>query len=119
MSKILIVDDNAQNLYLARFLLEQSGHEINEACNGQEAVDLFRKEKVDLILMDVQMPVMDGLTATTIIKTEIDCEINIVALTAKAMAGDKEKILAVGCDGYIKKPIAPDTFVELVEMYLK
>jgi len=119
MSKILIVDDNAQNLYLARFLLEQNGHEIKEAKNGQEAVDYFKNETADLILMDVQMPVMDGITATKIIKTEIDSMINIVALTAKAMTGDREEILSAGCDGYIKKPIEPDTFVNLVEMYLK
>ena len=119
MSKILIVDDNTQNLYLARFLLESNGHQVEETYNGQEAVDYCKKEKVDLILMDVQMPVMDGLTATKIIKSEIDRAIKIVALTAKAMAGDKEKVLAAGCDGYIKKPIAPDTFVELVEIYIK
>ena len=119
MSKILIVDDNSQNLYLARFLLEQSGHQIVEAHNGQEAVDYCRKEKVDLVLMDIQMPVMDGLEATRIIKSEIDNTITIVALTAKAMSGDKEEILLVGCDGYIKKPIAPDTFVELVEIYIR
>ena len=119
MSKILVVDDNSQNLYLARFLLEQSDHQIEEAYNGQEAVDYCSKEKVDLVLMDVQMPVMDGLVATKIIKSEIDSELTIVALTAKAMSGDKEEILAAGCDGYIKKPIAPDTFVELVEIYLR
>lgn len=118
MSKILIVDDNAQNLYLARFLLEQSGHHVDESSDGLEAVNYCRNEAIDLILMDVQMPVMDGLTATKIIKAEIDNKINIVALTAKAMEGDQEAILAAGCDGYIKKPIAPDTFVSQVEMYL-
>ena len=119
MSKILIVDDNSQNLYLARFLLEQSGHEIKEAQNGQEAVDYFKDEAADLVLMDVQMPVMDGIAATKIIKSDIDSSIIVVALTAKAMEGDREEILSAGCDGYIKKPIAPDTFVNLVEMYLK
>lgn len=119
MSHILIVDDNAQNLYLARFLLEQAGHKIDETSNGQEAVDYCRNTKVDLVLMDVQMPVMDGLTATNLIKSEINSELCIVALTAKAMAGDREEILDAGCDGYLKKPIAPDTFVSLVEIYLK
>lgn len=119
MSKILIVDDNAQNLYLAKFLLEQSGHQIEEVHNGQEAVDFCKTNELDLILMDVQMPVMDGLTATKIIKSEVNEKMQIVALTAKAMAGDKEEILAAGCDGYIKKPIAPDTFVNLVKVYLK
>lgn len=119
MKNILIVDDNSQNMYLARFLLEQAGYVITEATNGQEAVDSCKENKFDLILMDIQMPVMDGLTATKIIKSEIDDKIIIVALTAKAMAGDRESILESGCDGYIKKPIAPDTFVELVEVYKK
>ena len=118
MSKILIVDDNNQNIYLARFLLEQSGHQIDEVYNGQEAVDFCRTSQPELILMDVQMPVMDGLTATRIIKSEINEDIKVIALTAKAMAGDREKIMSGGCDGYIKKPIAPDTFVSLVEVYL-
>lgn len=119
MDEILIVDDNGQNLYLARFLLEQSGYKIHEAGNGQEAVDLCKDNDFKLVLMDVQMPVMDGLTATKIIKSEINDELTIVALTAKAMAGDREDILKSGCDGYIKKPIAPDTFVELVEAHIR
>lgn len=119
MNEILIVDDNSQNIYLAKFLLEQAGHKIIEATNGQEAVDLCKNNHYKLILMDVQMPVMDGLTATKIIKSEIDEHMIIVALTAKAMSGDRDLILDSGCDGYIKKPIAPDTFVDLVEVYLK
>ena len=118
MSKILIVDDNPQNLYLARFLLENSGHSVHEAFNGQEAVDFCSDNDIELVLMDVQMPIMDGLTATGIIKSEINRHLKIVALTARAMDGDKEEILSAGCDGYIKKPISPDTFVELVEIYL-
>ena len=119
MTKILIVDDNTQNLYLARFLLEQRGYDIEEAFNGQEAVDFCSDNTVDLVLMDVQMPIMDGLTATRVIKSEMDRDIKIVALTARAMEGDKEEILVAGCDGYIQKPISPDTFVELVEIYLR
>lgn len=118
MSKILIVDDNSQNLYLARFLLEQSGYEVDEAYDGQEAIDYCKNNTVELILMDIQMPVMDGLTATKIIKEEISKDITIIALTAKAMAGDEEDIITAGCDGYIKKPIAPDTFVDMVKVYL-
>jgi len=118
MSKILIVDDNNQNIYLARFLLEQNGHDVDEVYNGQEAVDFCKNADPELILMDVQMPVMDGITATKIIKSEINASTKIVALTARAMDGDREVILAAGCDGYIKKPIAPDTFVGLVELYL-
>ena len=118
MSKILIADDNAQNLYLARFLLEQKGHEIDEVHNGEEAVQAVSAKGYDLVLMDIQMPVMDGLQATKIIKAEADAPV-VVALTAKAMAGDQERILAAGCDGYIAKPIAPNTFADQVQAYLK
>ena len=118
MSKILIADDNSQNLYLARFLLEQRGHEVAEAHNGEEAVNAMAVQEYDLVLMDIQMPVMDGLDATRRIK-EKGSNAPIVALTAKAMAGDEEKIRGAGCDGYINKPIEPDKFANQVEVYLK
>ena len=117
MSMILITDDNAQNLYLARFLLEKEGHQIAEATNGQEAISAAQGETFDLILMDIQMPVMDGLEATRRIK-EMNQQQKIVALTAKAMSGDKEEILAFGFDGYIEKPIDPMGFASLVSIYL-
>jgi two-component system cell cycle response regulator DivK len=117
MSKILIADDNAQNLYLARFLLEQQGHDIDEAHNGEEAVQAVHAKAYDLVLMDIQMPIMDGLQATTIIKAGSAAPV-VVALTAKAMAGDQERILAAGCDGYIAKPISPTGFAEQVQAYL-
>ena len=118
MSKILIADDNSQNLYLARFLLEQRGHEVAEAHNGEEAVKAMVVQEYDLVLMDIQMPVMDGLDATRRIK-EKGSSAPIVALTARAMAGDEEKIRGAGCDGYINKPIEPDKFANQVEVYLK
>jgi len=114
---IIIADDNAQNLYLARFLLEQAGYAVREACNGEEAVALSRAEMPSLILMDIQMPGMDGLEATRRIKSRQPTPL-IVALTARAMSGDREHILAAGCDGYIEKPIDPATFVGRVESYL-
>ena len=117
MSMILITDDNAQNLYLARFLLEKEGHRIAEATNGQEAISAAQGETFDLILMDIQMPVMDGLEATRRIK-EMNQQQKIVALTAKAMTGDKEEILASGFDGYIEKPIDPTGFANMVKTYL-
>jgi CheY-like chemotaxis protein len=113
----LITDDNAQNLYLARFLLEKEGHQISEATNGKEAILAVQGEKFDLILMDIQMPVMDGLEATRKIK-EINQQQKVVALTAKAMSGDKEEILASGFDGYIEKPIDPTGFAVEVKTYL-
>ncbi|HGX92120.1 MAG TPA: response regulator [Candidatus Tenderia sp.] len=115
---LLIVDDNAQNLYLARFLLERSGYEICEAHNGQEAVAVAQTQRPALVLMDIQMPGMDGLEATRQIKAGMAAPL-VVALTAKVMAGDREAILAAGCDGYIQKPIDPDSFVSEVETYLQ
>ena len=115
---LLIVDDNAQNLYLARFLLERSGYEICEAHNGQKAVAVAQTQRPALVLMDIQMPGMDGLEATRQIKAGMAAPL-VVALTAKVMAGDREAILAAGCDGYIQKPIDPDSFVSEVETYLQ
>lgn len=117
MSRILVVDDNDQNLYLARFLLEQKGHETEEAHNGQEAVEMAANSNFDAIIMDVQMPVMNGLEATRQIKERGGAS-PIVALTAQAMPGDKEKILAAGCDGYIKKPIEPESFATEIEGFI-
>ena len=116
MSRILIVDDNLQNLYLIRFLLEQRGHYIDEAHNGEEAIAALKNKVYDLILMDVQMPVLDGLEATRRIKAEYNTL--IVVLTAKAMTGERATILQAGCDGYIKKPIDPDLFAGQVELFL-
>jgi len=118
MSKILIADDNAQNLYLARFLLENKGHEIEEVVNGALAVEAAEKDYYDLILMDIQMPVLDGLEATRQIKSKDNAPV-IVALTAKAMSGDAEDILAAGCEGYIVKPIESRNFSSQVESYIK
>jgi len=118
MGQILIVDDNVQNLYLARFLLEQQGYSIMEAHNGQEAVNMARELNFKLILMDIQMPVMNGLDSARLIKQNMSSAV-IVALTAKAMSGDREAILASGCDGYIEKPINPQKFVSQVECFFE
>lgn len=117
MSKILIADDNEQNLYLARFLLEQAGHDIDETRDGQQAVNATRQSEYDLVLMDIQMPVLDGLRATQLIKQDKP-DLKIIALTAKAMAGDRADILAAGCDGYITKPIEPENFKDKVNQFL-
>lgn len=117
MSTILITDDNSQNMYLARFLLEQRNHTIYEAINGQQAVDLCKQYPVDLVLMDIQMPVMDGLAATRQIKQLPDPPV-VIALTAKVMPGDRQKVLDAGCDGYLEKPIEPARFADQVEIHL-
>ncbi len=120
MSKptILIVDDNAQNLYLARFLLEHNGYTVCEAASGEQAVAAVQSNSPALVLMDIQMPGMDGLEATRRIQATTNAP-TVVALTAKVMAGDRESILAAGFDGYIQKPIEPGSFVAMVETYLK
>ena len=119
MKRILVVEDNETNLYLIRFMLEKSGHEVIEAKEGAVGVELAAKEKPDLILMDVQLPDIDGLEATKRIRaSEADGDIPIIALTSFAMAGDREKALAAGCTGYIEKPINPETFMAEIEKYL-
>ena len=116
--KILVIEDNEQNLYLTTFLLEQSGYEVVTARTGRKGVEKAQTEKPDLILMDIQLPEMDGYEATTRIKSMADINrIPVVAVTSYAMAGDREKALAIGCVGYIEKPFAPETFVSEIEKY--
>jgi len=119
MKRILVVDDNEGNLHLLRFILEKNGYGVIEARDGIEAVELAIKEKPDLVLMDIQLPGIDGLEATKRIRaSEADGDIPIIALTSYAMRGDKEKALAAGCNGYIAKPINTLTFIAEIEKYL-
>ncbi len=119
MKRILVVEDNETNMYLIRFILEKSGYEVIEAREGVAGVELAIKEKPDLIIMDIQLPDIDGLEATKRIRaSEADGDIPIIALTSFAMAGDRERALAAGCTGYIEKPINPDTFIAEIEKYL-
>ncbi len=119
MKRVLVIEDNEANLYLIRFMLEKSGYEVIEAREGAVGVELAGKEKPDLILMDIQLPDIDGLEATKRIRaSEADSDIPIIALTSFAMAGDRERALASGCTGYIEKPINPDTFIAEIEKFL-
>jgi CheY-like chemotaxis protein len=119
--KVLLAEDNRVNQRLAVRLLEKRGHKVVVAGNGVEALAALRKESFDLVLMDVQMPEMDGYEATAAIREE---EKNsrrhqpVVALTAHAMKGDREKCLAAGMDGYLSKPIKPQELDEILEEYL-
>jgi CheY-like chemotaxis protein len=101
---IMIVEDNERNRRLLRVLLKSKGYRITEAKNGHEALKAFDIERPDLILMDIQLPEMDGLELIRIFKNKTD-EIPIIAVTAYAMKGDRERILSSGCDGYVSKPI--------------
>jgi len=116
---ILIVEDDPQNLKLFRDILKHKGYMTIEATDGQQGVEMAKKHKPDLILMDMQLPVMNGLDATTILKqNEITKNIIVVALTANAMPGDKEKILAAGCHDYIAKPVSLREFLKKLAEYL-
>lgn len=120
MSRILVVDDNLMNLELTRAALEMADHEVVTAANGREALNVALGEPLDLILMDLRMPVMDGRQAMAALKAHDQTkEIPVVVLTASAMKGEREQMLAIGFDGYIDKPIDVRTFATTVERFLK
>ncbi len=117
--KILVIEDNEQNMYLVTFILEKYGYQVVQARNGEEGLWQARQQKPDLILLDIQLPVMDGYTvARELRKIEALAKVPIVAVTSYAMPGDRENTLAAGCSGYIEKPIDPDTFIAQIEQYL-
>jgi len=118
--RILLVEDNPMNRRVAEFLLKAQGYVVYEARDGQEARELAEKHVPDLILMDLQLPGVDGFTTTRAIKQNtVTKSIPIVALTAYAMAGDAERAIEAGCDGYITKPIDPDEFPKTVASFLE
>jgi len=119
MALILIADDNGQNLYLVTFLLTSKGYEVLQAREGQEGINAAVRSKPDLILLDIQLPSMDGYAVAKMLRTNPDLlMVPIVAVTSYAMVGDREKALNSGCSGFIEKPINPDTFLTQVEEYL-
>ncbi len=116
---ILIVEDEPKNLTLLRDLLQVSGYKTIEATDGKQGVELAKSKKPDLILMDVQMPKMDGLEATRILKADTTTgNIPVLALTSYAMKGDEERILEAGCDGYLAKPFDIKELLKTVAEYL-
>lgn len=117
---VLIVDDNPANLKLARVLLAGEGYEVRTAADAEEALAVLARFRPRLILMDLQLPDMDGLELTRRLKADpAGREIIIVALTASAMKGDREKALSAGCDGYVAKPIDTRTLPAVVATYLR
>lgn len=118
-ARILLIEDNVQNRYLARFLLEQGGHEVYLAHSGPEGLAVAADLRPDLILLDIQLPGMDGYAVARALKGDPQLQsIPIVAVTSFAMPGDREKCLEAGANGYLEKPIDPETFVAEVERYL-
>jgi two-component system cell cycle response regulator DivK len=115
MATVLVVEDNAANLKLTTFLLESAGHTVLSASDAEAGLTLARDERPALILMDIQLPGMDGLRATALLKRDaVTRDIPVIALTALAMKGDEERIRAAGCDGYVAKPIAYKDFLATI-----
>ena len=118
-AKVLYIEDNTQNFYLVNFILTAAGFEVVWAKDGHEGVEKAALGWADLILLDIQLPGMDGLQATTQLKaSERTRGIPVIALTALAMKGDEERIRAAGCDGYISKPMSRKPFLSLVAAHL-
>ena len=116
---ILYVEDNSDNRTLVRRILLSEDYKLIEATNGAEALQVLENTKPDLILMDINMPDMDGYTLTAKIKARPGFErVPILALTANVMRGDKEKTLEAGCDGYIQKPLDIDQLIKEIERFL-
>lgn len=114
-AKVLVVEDTPANMKLAVFLLEKAGYAVLQADNASDGIALAREHRPALVLMDIQLPGMDGLEATRLLKEDAATRgIKIIALTAFAMKGDEERILAAGCDGYIAKPIRYQEFLATV-----
>jgi len=116
---VLVIEDNEQNLYLMRFLLEKNGFTVVEATDGAKGVEMAKETKPNLILLDIQLPKMDGYAVARELRKNGElAKTSIVAVTSYAMVGDRERVLAAGADGYIEKPIDPDTFIAKIEQHL-
>ena len=118
--KILLIEDNEQNRYLVTFLLESHGYTVIQASDGRLAIELAGRVQPHLILLDIQLPIMDGYAVARQLRNNPAlANIPIVAVTSYAMTGDREKSIAAGCNGYIEKPINPETFVAEIERHLE
>lgn len=116
---IIIIEDNEQNMYLMKFLLERNGYSVIEAPSAADGIAKVVALRPDAVLLDIQLPDMDGYAVARHLRTFKDVEkIPIIAVTSYAMVGDREAALAAGCTGYIEKPINPDTFIDQLRKYL-
>jgi len=119
MARILVIEDNPDNMELAVFLLQSAGHTVLSAIDAEAGLALAHREPPDLILMDIQLPGMDGLEATALLKRDDAMRaVPVLALTALAMKGDEERIRAGGCDGYIAKPFGVRNFLAAIATHL-
>ena len=120
MKRVLVVEDNADNLELIRLILVRSGYEVLVAPTGEEGVAMTLREHPDFILMDINLPGIDGLEATRRIRdSESNGSIPIIAITSNAMRGDMEQVLAAGCNGYFEKPIDPLRIMDDIHAILR
>ena len=118
MKTILIIEDNDDNMKLISFILEKNGYRTIRAVNGREGIDMAIKESPDLVLLDIQLPDMNGIEVLEIIRhSESNGSLPIVAVTSFAMSGDRQRLLSSGCNGYIEKPINPETIMEEIRRY--
>jgi len=117
---VLVIEDNDQNLYLVTYILEKKGYAVIPARTGLEGIALADERRPDIILLDIQLPEMDGFGVAARLRENSDLDaIPIIAVTSHAMVGDREKILAAGCDGYLEKPVDPRTFARDVAEILE
>lgn len=115
---VLLIEDNEQNRYLASFLFEQRGYRVVHAADGASAIEVLRNFLPDLIVLDIQLPAMDGYAVARELRANGRLHhIPIIAVTSYAMVGDREKALAAGCDGYLEKPIEPVSFVSDIQRF--
>jgi two-component system, cell cycle response regulator DivK len=118
MKRILVVEDNENNMYLICYIIEKMGHQPIKAVTGEEGVEMAIKESPDLILMDIQLPGIDGLEAIKLIRaSQGSAPVPIIAITSYAMTGDRERLLAAGCNGYLEKPINSETIAGELNAY--
>lgn len=118
MKKILVIEDNADNMKLITFIITKSGYQAIEAFSGQEGIRMALTQAPDLVLLDIQLPDMTGIEVLKAIRSaEIDEKLPVVAVTSFAMSGDRQRLLAAGCTGYIEKPINPETIMDEIRGY--
>lgn len=120
MKTILVVEDNPVNMRLLRLLLRTHGYTVQEATTGQDALTWLRAGRADLILLDMHLPVLDGFTLAAMLKSDARTRaIPLIAITAFAMKGDEERVLAAGCDAYVAKPVDDAALLEVIEKCLR